>query len=146
MQLDEAENRLKDTESKLARLRGQTNPVQSTTQNLTNSDNNDNNNNNNGILAVKTERRSNSPIDRNEHSYKSNNQSKPALVIPAVTPKISRPPAAARASCSARVTPPVSSASVTAGKSDKPRREQQNDQVKDRRTKRKFGKPFIIRL
>jgi hypothetical protein len=143
MQLDEAEKRLKDTESKLARLRGQTNPVQSTTQNLTNSDNNDNNNNNNGILAVKTERRSNSPIDRNEHSYKSNNQSKPALVIPAVTPKISRPPAAARASCSARVTPPVSSASVTAGKSDKPRREQQNDQVKDRRTKRKFGKPFI---
>jgi hypothetical protein len=142
MQLDEAEKRLKDTESKLARLRGQTNPVQSTTLNLTNSDNNDNNNNN-GILAVKTERRSNSPIDRNEHSYKSNNQSKPALVIPAVTPKISRPPAAARASCSARVTPPVSSASVTAGKSDKPRREQQNDQVKDRRTKRKFGKPFI---
>jgi hypothetical protein len=142
MQLDEAEKRLKDTESKLARLRGQTNPVQSTTQNLTNSDNNDNNNNN-GILAVKTERRSNSPIDRNEHSYKSNNQSKPALVIPAVTPKISRPPAAARASCSARVTPPVSSASVTAGKSDKPRREQQNDQVKDTRTKRKFGKPFI---
>jgi hypothetical protein len=138
MQLDEAEKRLKDTESKLARLRGQTNPVQSTTQNLTNSDNNDN-----GILAVKTERRSNSPIDRNEHSYKSNNQSKPALVIPAVTPKISRPPAAARASCSGRVTPPVSSASVTAGKSDKPRREQQNDQVKDRRTKRKFGKPFI---
>jgi hypothetical protein len=136
MQLDEAEKRLKDTESKLARLRGQTNPVQSTTQNLTNSDNNDN-----GILAVKTERRSNSPIDRNEHSYKSNNQSKPALVIPAVTPKISRPPAAARASCSGRVTPPVSS-----GKSDKPRREQQNDQVKDRRTKRKFGKPFIIRL
>jgi hypothetical protein len=131
MQLDEAEKRLKDTESKLARLRGQTNPVQSTTQNLTNSDNNDNNNNN-GILAVKTERRSNSPIDRNEHSYKSNNQSKPALVIPAVTPKISRPPAAARASCS--------------GKSDKPRREQQNDQVKDRGTKRKFGKPFIIRL
>ncbi|KAK2391345.1 guanine nucleotide-binding protein subunit beta-1 [Trifolium repens] len=126
-QLDEAEKRLKDTESKLARLRGQTNPVQSTTQNLTNSDNNDNNNNNNnnnGILAVKTERRSNSPIDRNEHSYKSNNQSKPALVIPAVTPKISRPPAAARASCS--------------GKSDKPRREQQNDQVKDRGTKRKF--------
>jgi hypothetical protein len=127
MQLDEAEKRLKDTESKLARLRGQTNPVQSTTLNLTNSDNNDN-----GILAVKTERRSNSPIDRNEHSYKSNNQSKPALVIPAVTPKISRPPAAARASCS--------------GKSDKPRREQQNDQVKDRGTKRKFGKPFIIRL
>jgi hypothetical protein len=127
MQLDEVEKRLKDTESKLARLRGQTNPVQSTTLNLTNSDNNDN-----GILAVKTERRSNSPIDRNEHSYKSNNQSKPALVIPAVTPKISRPPAAARASCS--------------GKSDKPRREQQNDQVKDRGTKRKFGKPFIIRL
>ncbi|CAJ2641311.1 unnamed protein product [Trifolium pratense] len=133
-QLDEAEKRLKDTELKLARLRGQTNPVQSTTKKLTNSDNNDNNN---GIVAVKTEPRSNSPIiDRNERSYKSN---KPALVIPVVTPKVSRPPpAAARASCSETVTPPVSSTSVSAGKSDKARREQHNVEVKDKGIKRKF--------
>ncbi|PNX61290.1 hypothetical protein L195_g052376 [Trifolium pratense] len=113
-QLDEAEKRLKDTELKLARLR-----------------------------AVKTEPRSNSPIiDRNERSYKSN---KPALVIPVVTPKVSRPPAAAaRASCSETVTPPVSSTSVSAGKSDKARREQQNVEVKDKGIKRKFGKTFII--
>lgn len=130
MQLDDAEKRLKDSESKLARLRGQT------TKKITNSDDDDN-----GIIAVKKERRSNSPIDRNERSYKSNKQSKTELVIPAVTPKISR--SSGKGSVSEVAVSSVHTSSVSGGKSDKSKIDQQNVEGKDKGTKRKFGKIFI---
>lgn len=135
MQLDEAENRLKDSESKLARLRGQSNSVKSATRNEINSDNDD------GVVAVKKERISNSPVDRNERSYKSNNnrQSKTELVIPTVTPKISRPSKAS----GSESTPQVHTPSITGGKSEKSRKEQQVVEVKEKVTKRKLGKIFI---
>lgn len=124
-QLDDAEKRLKNSESKLARLRGQT------TKKITNSDDDDN-----GIVAVKKERRSNSPIDRNERSYKSNKQSKTELVIPAVTPKISR--SSGKGSVSEVAVSSVHTSSVSGGKSDKSKIDQQNVEGKDKGTKRKF--------
>ncbi|CAI8599021.1 unnamed protein product [Vicia faba] len=93
-QLDGAEERLKDSESKLARLRGQSNSVKSVTRNVTNLDNGDNGD---GVVAVKKERRSNSPVDRNERSYKSSGSES--------TPQVHTP--------------------VSGGKSDKSRKEQQ---------------------
>ncbi|CAK8568065.1 unnamed protein product [Lathyrus sativus] len=129
-QLDEAEKKLKDSETKLARLRGQTNSVKSATRNVTNLDNDD------GVVAVKKEPRSNSPVDRNERSYKSNNnsQSKTELVIPTVTPKISR----SSKGSGSESTPPQVHTPVTGGKSDKSRKEQQSVEVKEKGTKRKL--------
>ncbi|KAJ1377950.1 WD40/YVTN repeat-like-containing domain superfamily [Sesbania bispinosa] len=120
-QLEEAEKRLQDSESKLARLRGQTNAVSSRSSL------------GDGLKTVKTERRSNSPIDRREGSSKNHNQSKPELLIPAVSPKISPPRLVPRSS--------EGSPSASRGKSDKshkPSSEQQNTEVKDKGTKRRF--------
>ncbi|KAA8544624.1 hypothetical protein F0562_022636 [Nyssa sinensis] len=77
-QLDQAERRLEDTQSKLARLRG--------CDNVTSSKNflGDH------IKDVKVERRSTSPIQISEFSSQNQPQSKPQLVIPAVNPKISQ--------------------------------------------------------
>ncbi|KAF7840222.1 U5 small nuclear ribonucleoprotein 40 kDa protein [Senna tora] len=77
-QLEEAEQRLQDTESRLARLRGQTNLVSSRTclDDIT--------------KPVKKERRSTSPIHRNKGSSKIQRQSKPQLLIPDVTPQSSQ--------------------------------------------------------
>lgn len=130
-QLDEAEKRLRDSELKLARLRGQTNHT-------TKSDADD------GIVAVKTERRSISPIDRNNERFSKNNNhqsNKPQLVIPAVTPKTSHlSKSNPKASASEISTPSVHIPSVNGGNSDKSRRDKQNLEVKDKGTKRKFGK------
>lgn len=105
---------MQDSESQLARLRGQSNALTSVTRL------------DDGIKAVKTERRSISPV-KNRH------QSKPELIIPAVTPKVSQKPI--KSSSKAEASPPV-----TGGKSDKSRREQQSIvEVKDKGTKRKFG-------
>ncbi|XP_004501755.1 uncharacterized protein [Cicer arietinum] len=128
-QLDEAEKRLRDSELKLARLRGQTNHT-------TKSDADD------GIVAVKTERRSISPIDRNNERFSKNNNhqsNKPQLVIPAVTPKTSHlSKSNPKASASEISTPSVHIPSVNGGNSDKSRRDKQNLEVKDKGTKRKF--------
>lgn len=141
---------MQDSESKLARLRGQTkltNAVSSRSS-LALED---------GVRAVKTERRSNSPVgfDRNEGSSKNNTQSnKPELVIPALTPKVVSPPVLlprssannkASMSSNSEATPPVTGG----GKSDKSHihnrlsSEQQNvESNKDKGTKRKFGNTF----
>ncbi|XP_027356294.1 uncharacterized protein LOC113865752 [Abrus precatorius] len=140
-QLEEAEKRLQDSESKLARLRGQSNAV------LGKSSLND------GIKIVKTECRSNSPIDRNEGSYKNQNQSKPELLIPSVNPKISQPVLLQRSSAKASInssseaspvvhTSPITGSSSRA-KSDKSHShrlssEQQKVEIKDKGTKRKY--------
>ncbi|KHN09707.1 WD repeat-containing protein 48 like [Glycine soja] len=138
-QLDEAEKRLQDSESKLARLRGQTVSSRSTLDD--------------GIKTLKTERRSNSPIDRNEGSTKNRHQSKPELLIPSANPKISQPVllpksfSKASITSSSEATPGVHSSPITGGssrgKSDKSHSnrlssEQQKTEVKEKGTKRKF--------
>ncbi|KAK7353820.1 hypothetical protein VNO80_19272 [Phaseolus coccineus] len=140
-QLDEAEKRLQDSISKLSRLRGQNNALSSRT---TLDD---------GIKTVKTERRSNSPIDRNEVSIKNRHQSKPELLIPSVNPKISqpvllpKPSSKASVSSSSEATPGIHNSPITGdssrGKSDKSHShrlssEQQKTEIKDKGTKRKF--------
>lgn len=142
MQLEEAEKRLQDSESKLARLRGQTNAVSSRTCL------------DDGIKTVKTERRSTSPIDRNEGPSKNQHQSKPELLIPAVQPKTLHPTPLPRSSAKAPITssseasPSVHTSSSSRLKSEKPHRlssEQHSTEIKDKGTKRKFGKTFISR-
>lgn len=147
MQLDEAEKRLQDSESKLARLRGQTVSSRSTLDD--------------GIKTLKTERRSNSPIDRNEGSTKNRHQSKPELLIPSLNPKISQPVLLPKSSSKASITssseatPGVHNSPITGGssrgKSDKSQSnrlssEQQKTEVKEKGTKRKFGKKLISRI
>ncbi|KAI8544102.1 hypothetical protein RHMOL_Rhmol08G0269300 [Rhododendron molle] len=78
-QLDEAEKRVEDLHSKLARLRSR-NKVASSK----NSPGDD-------IKVVKVERRSISPVLISEDSRQDQPQSRPQLVIPAVNPKISQP-------------------------------------------------------
>lgn len=146
MQLDEAEKRLQDSESKLARLRGQTNAVSSRSTF------------DGGVKTVKTERRSNSPIDRNGGSTQNQHKSKPELFIPSVNPKNSLPAffpkasAKASISSSSEATPGVHNSPITGGssrgKSDKSHShklpsEQQKSEIKEKGTKRKFGKAFI---
>ncbi|KAL2347105.1 hypothetical protein Fmac_001105 [Flemingia macrophylla] len=140
-QLDEAEKRLQDSESKLARLRGQTNVVSSRSAIE------------DGIKTVKTERRSLSPIDRNGGSNKSQPQSKTELVIPSVNPRISQPVLLPRSSAkdsinsSSEAAPRAHNSPITGGSSrGKPDKshshrlssEQQSSENKDKGTKRKF--------
>ncbi|MED6148411.1 hypothetical protein PIB30_052907 [Stylosanthes scabra] len=138
-QLEEAEKRLQDSETKLARLRGQPNSAVSSRSSL-----------DNGIKTVKEERRSISPTDRNGGYSKKQNQSKPELVIPAVQPKTSQstPP---RSSTKAPITsgseasPSVHSSAITGSgsrvkseKSQRPPPEHKSTEDKDKGTKRKF--------
>ncbi|KAH9705670.1 WD REPEATS REGION domain-containing protein [Citrus sinensis] len=78
-QLEEAEKRLEDSQSKLARLRCQDNVVSSRGSPA------------NGTKSVKVERRSVSPLHINEGSSRNRSQSRTELLIPAVNPKISEP-------------------------------------------------------
>lgn len=78
-QFDEAERRLHDSESKLARLRRQDNVKPS--KNLLD----------NGAKNIKMERRSASPINSSKRSPKEQLQQRPELLIPAMRPKISQP-------------------------------------------------------
>lgn len=149
MKLHDAEQKLQDTESKLARLRGHTKAVSS--RNTVDDE----------IKTVKTERRSNSPIDRNEGSIRNRHQSKPELLIPSVNPKISqpvllpKPSSKASVSSNSEATPGIHNSPITGdssrGKSDKSHShrlssEQQKTEIKDKGTKRKFGKLFISRI
>lgn len=130
MQLKEADKRLHDSQSKLARLRGR-NDVVSSKSNM-----------DSGTKSVKVERGSASPIHRNEGSS-SKAQSKPELLIPAVTPKISQPMKLAGSSSQAGPLVPSHSNSSMKAKGDLPSRtisEQEVVESQDRGTKRKFGK------
>ncbi|XP_021905604.1 protein tipD isoform X1 [Carica papaya] len=78
-QLDEAEKRLRDSESKLARLRGQNNAISSKNYVA------------NGSKRVKEERRSTSPVHGSDGPSKKSHPSRPELLIPAAKPKNSEP-------------------------------------------------------
>ncbi|KAF7834032.1 U5 small nuclear ribonucleoprotein 40 kDa protein-like [Senna tora] len=135
-QLEEAEKRLQDSESKLARLRGQANVVSSRSSL------------GEGTKTVKKER-SDSPIPKNEGSSKSQHQSKPELLIPSVSPKISQPillpgsSTKASVNSSSQASPSVSTHSITGSKmktnkSIRPSTQQEDIKTKEKGTKRKF--------
>lgn len=136
MQLEQAESRLNDSQSKLARLRCRDNVLSSK------------NSLHNGIKNVKVENGSTSPIHISEGSSGSQPQSRPELLIPALKPKISQPIKSAEAglkasiASGARASASVPSHSVSSGKlkEDKSHREQQGaTEIQDKGTKRKFG-------
>lgn len=134
VQLQDAEKRLRDSESKLARFRGQTNVVSSRSCG------------DDRAIAVKMERRSKSPIDRNEGSSKNQHQSRPELHIPNAAPKDSQPIPLSKSSAKSSMS---SGAEASRGKSDKSHRlasGQQNIEIQDKGTKRKFGKTLISRV
>ncbi|XP_024438562.1 uncharacterized protein LOC7484887 isoform X3 [Populus trichocarpa] len=76
-QLVEAEKRLEDSQTKLARLSGRSNASVANKPSVEN-----------GIKKVKMERKSPSPVRLNEASSSSQPQSRTELVIPAVNPKV----------------------------------------------------------
>ncbi|XP_057422502.1 uncharacterized protein LOC130716516 [Lotus japonicus] len=132
-QLEESEKRLHDSESKLARLRGPANAVSSRKNDRLD---------NNGIKSVKMERRSSSPVDRNEGSSKNHHQSqsKSELVIPAVAPKVSLLTMLQKSAAKSVLS--SGSEASGGGKAEKAlarvSSEQQNTEVKERAAKRKF--------
>ena len=77
MQLVEAEKRLEDSQTKLARLSGRSNASVTNKPSVEN-----------GIKKVKMERKSPSPVRLNGASSSSQPQSRTELVIPAVNPKV----------------------------------------------------------
>ena len=133
MQLEEAEKRLKESQTKLARLRSQ---KKSESSNAPPSS---------GTKSVKEERRSTSPVP-----LRSQPQSRTELLIPAVAPRVLQPPKVAgssgrgQVSSNSQASASVSSQSNSAGKEkgDKSYRSssKQDVDVQDRGTKRKFGK------
>ncbi|OMO52370.1 hypothetical protein COLO4_37254 [Corchorus olitorius] len=131
-QLEQAEKRLQDSESKLARLRGQHNASSSSGSQA------------NGIRNVKVERRSISP-ERVNGSSKNQPQPRTELVIPSVSPKTSQPvkTGGSGANTAAICGPEASAASNKAVKvkKEKSHRTSADAEVvesKDRGTKRKF--------
>ncbi|CAL0305216.1 unnamed protein product [Lupinus luteus] len=126
-QLAEAEKRLQDSESKLARLRSQTNAA-SSRRRLED-----------GTKTVKTERRSTSPVDRNEGSSKNQHQSKPELRIPDLPPKISKPSPWAKSSAKPSTSSGAETSTVKSGSnSQRLSSQQQSTENKDKGAKRKF--------
>ncbi|KAG2678385.1 hypothetical protein I3843_11G000800 [Carya illinoinensis] len=129
-QLEEAERRLHDSQSKLARLRSQSNvvPIKGSLDNATKN--------------VKVERRSTSPIRINEGSSRNHSQSKPELLIPAANPKLSQPIKSSNIS-KTQANPPVSTQynSATKAKGGRPSRvssEPEVVEIQDKGTKRKL--------
>ncbi|GMN60471.1 hypothetical protein TIFTF001_029559 [Ficus carica] len=137
MKLEEAEKRLQDSESKLARLRGvvssKNNEVNGTKsvkvekrsispvsskqpQSKAEPDS--------GTKRVKVERRSTSPVHVTDGPSRKQLQSKPELLIPAVTPKVSQPVISASTKSSRSSASPAQVSSLVSNHS--------NDAVKEK--------------
>lgn len=136
LQLEEAEKRLEDSQSKLARLRCQDNVVSSRGSPA------------NGTKSVKVERRSVSPLHINEGSSRNRSQSRTELLIPAVNPKISEPIKSTwsgvkdPSGSSTQASPAAHSIGIVKVKGEKSHRNSSDSEiveVRDRGTKRKFG-------
>uniref|UniRef100_A0A2N9FCA4 Uncharacterized protein n=1 Tax=Fagus sylvatica TaxID=28930 RepID=A0A2N9FCA4_FAGSY len=135
-QLEETEKRLNDSQSKLARLRSNSNAVSSKGDVQ------------NGTKKLKVERRSPSPIRKSEDSSRHQPQSKPELLIPSVNPRFSQPinlarsSAKASSSSSTQSSPSISTQSYSAMKSkgDIPSRVSSEEvvNIQEKVTKRKF--------
>lgn len=131
-QLDQAEKRLQDSQSKLARVRVRHNTASSNASLEAKS------------VKVEQSRRSISP-ERLNGGSKSQQQSRNELVIPSVNPKIPQPIKSAGSSAKTTIGLEASAASNRAAKvkAEKSNRSSNNAEVienKDRGTKRKFGK------
>ncbi|KAE8123778.1 hypothetical protein FH972_018707 [Carpinus fangiana] len=129
-QLEEAEKRLHDSQSKLARLRSRSNAVPSKASLE------------NGTKNVKVERRSTSPIPIHGASSRNLPKSKPELLIPAVNSKIPQVIKSSNDS-GTQASPSVStqSNSPMRGKGNKPSRvssQMEVVEIEDKGTKRKF--------
>ncbi|XVE63769.1 hypothetical protein DITRI_Ditri07aG0046400 [Diplodiscus trichospermus] len=127
-QLDQAEKRLQDSQSKLARLRGRNNTASS--------------NASQAIKSVKEERRSISP-ERINGGSRNQPQSRTELVIPSVNPKIPQPvkPAGSDAKTTVGIEASAASnraAKVKAEKSHRSSADVEVVEIKDRGTKRKL--------
>ncbi|KAF3443118.1 hypothetical protein FNV43_RR17039 [Rhamnella rubrinervis] len=128
-QLKEAEQRLNDSQSKLARLRGRSDATSSKSHL------------DNGTKTVKVEHRSTSPIHKNDGSSRKQSQSKPELLIPAVTPKISQPTKLAGSGPQASALVSSHSYSPLKAKGEKPSimfSQQEVTESQDKGMKRKF--------
>lgn len=164
MQLEEAEKRLQDSESKLARLRGvvssKNNEVNGTKsvkvekrsispvsskqpQSKAEPDN--------GTKRVKVERRSTSPVHVTDGPSRKQLQSKPELLIPAVTPKVSQPVISASTKSSRSSASPAQVSSLVSNHSNDAVKEKGDKtlrissdceivQKQEKGTKRKLGK------
>ena len=129
-QLDQAEKRLQDSQSKFTRLQGRHSTASSNASPATKS--------------VKVERRSISP----QHiigGSKNQPQSRTELVIPSVNPKIPQPLKPAGSGAKTTIGLEASAASnravkVKAEKSHRSSTDVEVVEIKDRGTKRKFGK------
>jgi hypothetical protein len=102
----------------------------------------------NGVKNVKVERRSTSPIPINEASSRNLPQSKPALLIPAVNPKIPQGIKSSNGS-GTQASPSVStqSNSPMKVKGNKPSRvssQLEVVEIEDKGTKRKFGEICVF--
>ncbi|KAK9187883.1 hypothetical protein WN944_019282 [Citrus x changshan-huyou] len=142
-QLEEAEKRLEDSQSKLARLRCQDNVVSSRSSPA------------NGTKSVKVERRSISPVRINEGSSRNKSQSRTELLIPAVNPKISEPikstwsGAKDPSGSSTQASPAAHSIGIVKVKGEKSHRNSSDSEiveVRDRGTKRKFVVTFMVSI
>ncbi|KAM6600311.1 hypothetical protein CsatA_019920 [Cannabis sativa] len=166
-QLEEAEKRLLDSETKLARLRGSVSSkknadnghksIKMERRSVSPSHQNESSSKqlqsksivDNGTKSVKVERRSSSPVRNNENSSRKQLQSKPELLIPAVTPKTSQPLVSSGSKTSRSSTVQASSSvsnlsnSAVKAKGDKSsriysERETTKTHEKEKGTKRKF--------
>ncbi|XP_077228821.1 uncharacterized protein LOC143861780 isoform X2 [Tasmannia lanceolata] len=128
-QLQEAERRLRDSESQLARLRSRHN-VAGSSKTMTN-----------GVGNVKVEHRSASLIHIEDNPSQTHIQSRPQLLIPAVNPKIAPSVKLSEAFMKTSVAPASQSSSEGKQKGNASRRplsEPETMELQDKVTKRKF--------
>ncbi|CAL5440582.1 unnamed protein product [Camellia sinensis] len=134
-QLDQAERRLEDSQSKLAHLRGR--DIATSSKNSKGDD----------VKDVKVERRSASPFQISEDSSQNQPQSRPQLIVPAVNPKVSPPikmapgtKASSGSHSQARIQARSHTNSIVKHKEDKSQRtsEIEATEIQAKGTKRKF--------
>ncbi|KAL7161951.1 hypothetical protein ACSBR2_042431 [Camellia fascicularis] len=134
-QLDQAERRLEDSQSKLARLRGR--DIATSSKNSKGDD----------VKDVKVERRSASPFQISEDSSQNQPQARPQLIVPAVNPKVSPPikmapgtKASSGSHSQARIQARSHTNSIVKHKGDKSQRtsEIEATEIQAKGTKRKF--------
>ncbi|KAI7984932.1 putative WD repeat-containing protein alr3466 [Camellia lanceoleosa] len=134
-QLDQAERRLEDSQSKLARLRGR--DIATSSKNSKGDD----------VKDVKVDRRSASPFQISEDSSPNQPQSRPQLIVPAVNPKVSPPikmapgtKASSGSHSQARIQASSHTNSTVKHKGDKSQRtsEIEATEIQAKGTKRKF--------
>ncbi|KAK3006019.1 hypothetical protein RJ639_016101 [Escallonia herrerae] len=137
-ELDQAERRLEDSQSKLARLRGRDNP-ELVQDNIKSSKNPPGD----GVKDVKLEQRSTNTVQTSEVSSQNEQQFRPQLVLPAVKPKLMESGTKASSGSGSRpsTSVPTHMKSIAKPKGEKSHRsssEQDDVERQNKGTKRKF--------